>query len=339
MVVLYEGFGDVESFLLFAVKTFKTIKNKLKMDQDIPFEIYCEIYSFLCTCKDMFHFRSACQLFYHGLPTFCQTNEPAHPLRESWLNHLFGIKKTNQPLNEHHCMKHTQSIPTPLMQHTRTNFAVIGTSKKLFKFSLNLINQHNHVGGAIFGTHDRLSPIAHQYSPSSSFLTTPKLAKYVDDLGDFIGECYRTETITDSKTLQLHCRSFLILFHFNDLLISNNGKTSALFRGRHMLMDFLYQEDEPSRLSPVERSQTDCFLLKKQRSTNMQQISTFFHRLGINKAKNFLKFNQTLKSNFVMLVYYMNSHKWKTMIIDISNILKNGYLGDQHFWLHLTNQQ
>jgi hypothetical protein len=309
-------------------------KLKVKMNENIfPFEIYYHIYSFLHSCKDFFSFRCVCQMFFDGLPTLCKPGEPPEENQKEWLTTMYGPKSTDNYHFVHRCHKPT-FISHKIINEGSSVFGIIGTSKKLFRFALDVISHRNYIGGAIFNTHEKLSPVLQNYSPPVSFLQIDQFSTYLGKLKNF----------SQNNNQEDNDNSFLILLKYHDPLIQSFDETTALFNGRHLMIDFIYQKDDVSGIVPTDTTQTDYFFLKKQSSTNMQMIFNFFDLLGINRPQTIELFDKTLQSNYVLLLslnfYYPQFRSWghwECELIDIGEHLSHSFLSDQHFWHHLNN--
>lgn len=294
----------------------------------IPFEIFYEIYSFLPTCKDRLNFKKTCQLFDQGFPKLiCKLNQTDEPLRELWKNRVFGPRTPNYPLFTHKCVKPSIQF-APFLNLRNTNYyCVLGKSKKLFQCVLNLLSQHNHVGGAVINTHSQLSCVASSYAPKLCFLQNDQLNQYQDALIEIL------KTLRECEDYQHHCRSFLIYFNQDN----RPNKNYKLFRSsKPLLVDLLYQEDNPLNLDPVIRSSLDIMFLKKQKKTSMLQMKTFFTRLGFNVNHAVDLFNKTYKTNLILILHCDYKNGWMIRNVEITDWLVPSFLSDYFFWNHMA---
>jgi hypothetical protein len=294
----------------------------------IPFEIFYEICGFLPTCKDRLNFQKTCRLFHQGFPKqTCKINQKEVPLRKLWKDHVFGPRIFTFPLSTHKCSKPKINFDSSLNLQTPRIYSVLGTSKKLFRYVLNLISQRNHVGGAVVNTHYRLSSVASSYAPKQCFIQNSQFDSYEETVENFIKNARKIDNY------QQHCQSFLIYFNQTKHCHQNY---SLIRTTRHILIDLLYQEDNPLNLDPVIRSSLDLIFLKKQQRSNMTQIKKFFIRMGfdVNQAINL--FNKTLKTNLIVLMFFERENGWVIRNVNITDCLVPNFLSDYFFWNHMS---
>lgn len=201
----------------------------------LPLEIFYEIYLFISTCKDIVNFKKTCRLFYQAFPKLCKCDQDEEPIRRLWKECFYGKRVTNTPLPHHRCKKSKITTPLLLNEENTNTYCVVGKSKKLFRFVLNVIAQRNHVGGAIFDTHPILSPILDSYAPKQCFFEGDQLIQCQENIFNFI-----TKIRTISREGEKHNLLRSLIIYFN---ISNKKHDSyKLFTiSRHTFNDELYQ--------------------------------------------------------------------------------------------------
>lgn len=203
----------------------------------------------------------------------------------------------------------------------------------MLRFALNLFSQRNHVGGAIFNNHERLTPVLQKYLPALGIKQLTQISSYIQKVTDFIKN---SPTKQNSSSFVIH------LHYFENNQTMNDSHLVTIMNNRHLMMDFLYQEDDPSKIGHLHTTQTDYFLLKKQLSSNLLFFSKFFAILGLDETETMKLFDKTFKSDYVLKLtfeYFVSQRPfggWSSDLINI-NLFPQSFLSDEHFWYHLEN--